>query len=138
MTKKGVMNTLQQHDMPPNMDEGCQHRPLQDQFPVVSSNAVLAFGMIAAHIAGCLVVPSLEAGPEFLLESLHTCSFCHHDLLFFPLPLAPHPTSSLTLSEKDEEILDSPEEEMKTKKKKTLKMNLLNKKSKKIIGSRKM
>ncbi len=82
--------------------------------------------------------------PEFLLESLHTCSFCHHDLLFFPLPLVPHPTSSLTLSEKDtlltepEEILDSPEEEMKTKKKKTLKMNLLNKKSKKIIGSRKM
>jgi len=66
--------------------------------------------------------------PEFLLESLHTCSFCHHDLLFFPLPLAPHPTSSLTLSEKDEEILDSPEEEMKTKtktkKKKTLKKNL--------------
>jgi hypothetical protein len=61
--------------------------------------------------------------PEFLLESLHTCSFCHHDL-FFPLPLAPHPTSSLTLSEKEtlltepEEILDSPEEEMKTKKKK--------------------
>jgi hypothetical protein len=59
--------------------------------------------------------------PEFLLESLHTCSFCHHDL-FFPLPLAPHPTSSLTLSEKDtlltepEEILDSPEEEMKRKK----------------------
>jgi hypothetical protein len=60
--------------------------------------------------------------------------------LFFPLPLAPHPTSSLTLSEKDEEILDSPEEEMKTKtktkKKKTLKKNLLNKKSKK--RSRKM
>jgi hypothetical protein len=44
MTKKGVMNTLQQDDMPPNMDEGCQqHLPLQDQFPVVSSNAVLAF-----------------------------------------------------------------------------------------------
>jgi hypothetical protein len=45
-------------------------------------------------------------------------------LLFFPLPLAPHPTSSLTLSEKDtlltepEEILDSPEEEMKRKGKK--------------------
>jgi len=37
-----------------------------------------------------------------------------------------------------EEILDSPEEEMKTKKKKTLKKNLLNKKSKKTIGSRKM
>jgi len=59
MTKKGVMNTLQQDDMPPNMDEGCQqHCPLRDQFPVVSSNAVLPFGMIAAHIAGCLVVPS--------------------------------------------------------------------------------
>jgi hypothetical protein len=64
--------------------------------------------------------------------------------LFFPLPLAPHPTSSLTLSEKDtlltepEEILDSPEEEMNTKKKRTLKKNLLNKKSKKTIGSRKI
>jgi hypothetical protein len=58
MTKKGVMNTLQQDDMPPNMDEGCQqHHPLRDQFAVVSSNAVLAFGMIT-HIAGCLVVPS--------------------------------------------------------------------------------
>jgi hypothetical protein len=77
--------------------------------------------------------------PEFLLESLHTCSFCHHDLLFFPLSLTPHPTSSLTLSEKDtlltepEEILDGPEEEMKT-----LKKNLLHKKSKNTIGSRKM
>ncbi len=30
------MNTLQQDDMPLNMDEGCrQHLPLQDQFPVV-------------------------------------------------------------------------------------------------------
>jgi hypothetical protein len=72
MTKKGVMNTLQQHDMPPNMDEGCQHRPLRDQFPVVSSNAMLAFGMIAAHIAGCLVVPSpVDRAALRLTKPLH-------------------------------------------------------------------
>jgi hypothetical protein len=73
MTKKGVMNTLQQDDMPPNMDEGCQqHRPLQDQFPVVSSNAVLAFGMNAAHIAGCLVVPSpVDRAALRLTKPLH-------------------------------------------------------------------
>jgi hypothetical protein len=73
MTKKGVMNTLQQDDMPPNMDEGCQqHHPLQDQFAVVSSNAVLAFGMIAAHIAGCLVVPSpVDRAALRLTKPLH-------------------------------------------------------------------
>jgi hypothetical protein len=33
MTKKGVMNTLQQDDMPPNMDEGCrQHLDMLSTF----------------------------------------------------------------------------------------------------------
>jgi hypothetical protein len=85
MTKKGVMNTLQQHDMPPNMDEGCQHHPLRDQFPVVSSNAVLAFGTIAAHIAGCLVVPSLEAGNSERFQP--TYSHPHLSLLLHSLHL---------------------------------------------------